>query len=75
MFFLRYSSEAKNNVKDTKSFTPEPHALNLRGQIAIPRTQNGDQMRHILGDQMALQVLKNNWCGCVARFPKPLPFL
>jgi len=50
-------------VKDSQSFTPEPHvhasyALNFRGQIAIPRTQNGDQMPHILGDQMAVQVLK-----------------
>ena len=54
----------KNNVKDRKSFTPEPHvlasyALNFRRQIAIPRTQNDYQMPHILGDQMALQVLKN----------------
>ena len=54
----------KNNVKDRESFTPEPHvhasyALNFSGQIAIPRTQNGDQIPGILGDQMALQVLKN----------------
>jgi len=50
-------------VKDRKNFTPEPqvhasYALNFPGQIAIPRTQHGDQMPHILGDQMALQVLK-----------------
>ena len=46
---------------------PKPHVhafyiLNFRWQIAIPRTQNGAQMPHprvILGDHMALHVLKN----------------
>ena len=50
-------------MKDKKRFTPELHvhasyALNFRGQIAIPRAQNGDQMPHLLGDEMALEVLK-----------------
>ena len=56
----------KNNLKDRKSCVPKPHVhafyiLNFRGQIAIPRTQNGAQMPHprvILSDDMALHVLK-----------------
>ena len=38
----------KNNVKDKKGCIPKPHVhafyiSNFRGQIAIPRTQNGAQ--------------------------------
>ena len=55
----------KNNVKDRKSFTPEPHVhasypLNSRGQIAIPRTQNGDQIPHILGVRWPFKCLKTS---------------
>ena len=58
----------KNNVKDRKSCIPKPHVhafyiSNFRGQIAIPRNQNGAQMPHlgvILGDHISLHVLQKN---------------
>lgn len=56
----------KKNVKGRKSFTCEQHLhafyiLNFRRQIPIPRAKNGAQIPHlrvILGDQMALHVLR-----------------
>ena len=53
-------------MKDRKSCIPKAHVhafyiSNFRGQIAIPRAQNGAQMPHhgvVLGDHVALHVFK-----------------